>query len=663
MVLADAGLVALVLMPAAAGIALLCAGAFRGREPVGNSLIAEEGVGGRRTADGGGGAAAAITVAAITAALAVVVVTTDAGASAPFIGVDGGDLALSVDGMSRVLVPVVALVALAVMVFAAGEVHAARPRFFGLMLLFTAAMLVTVTATTLPTLLLAWEVMGAMSYALVGFAWRRPGKVGAGTTAFLTTRLGDLGLYVAAGAALAGTGSLALDDLAGADGGWRDVAAAGVLVAALGKSAQLPFSAWLSAAMQGPSPVSALLHSATMVAAGGYLLLRLGDLLAATEWAAVAAAWAGALTALVLGVVACAQRDLKQLLAASTAAQIGFVVLAAGVGATTGGLAHLVAHAGVKAALFVAAGAWLTSLGTKQLTGLRGAARRHRGVGACAVVAAAALAGVPPLSLWATKDEVLAGVDHPALHVVALVAAGLSAAYAAKIVVVVLAEPAADGALDVEEPGTRTVPRTTLLPAALLAAAGAALGVVALPVVADGLREIVGGPAAPAPTVVDLALSAVIAIAVAALVLRRPGLLERLEQTPLASWAGMPRLLDGRPVLALAGRLARWDDAVVDRAVMSVPRAIRRAATGLDRHGESMVDRGVEGVAALTAGAGARAAADDVHGVDGLVRAFARGAARLGAASRRPQTGLLHQYYAQAVVGLGVLFAVLLLVR
>src|SRR5680860_1379152 len=145
---------------------------------------------------------------------------------------------------------------------------------------------VTVTATTLPTLLIGWELMGAMSYALIAFEWRRAGKVAAGTTAFITTRLADLGLYVAAGAALAGTGSLALDDLASGSGGWTDVAAAGVLLAALGKSAQLPFSAWLSAAMEGPSPVSALLHSATMVAAGGFLLLRLADLLAASGWAA-----------------------------------------------------------------------------------------------------------------------------------------------------------------------------------------------------------------------------------------------------------------------------------------------------------------------------------------------------------------------------------------
>ncbi|MFC7106648.1 proton-conducting transporter membrane subunit [Nonomuraea rubra] len=168
------------------------------------------------------------------------------------------------------------------------------------------------------------------------------------------------------------------------------------MLAALGKSAQLPFSFWLSRAMAGPSPVSALLHSATMVAAGAYLLLRLQPLLAATGWAATLVAWAGALTALLLGGVALAQRDLKQLLAASTCAQLGFMVMAAGLGAVAGGAAHLVAHAAVKSLLFLGAGAWLFSLGTESLDELRGAARRHRLVGVTFAVGALALAGVPP---------------------------------------------------------------------------------------------------------------------------------------------------------------------------------------------------------------------------------------------------------------------------
>ncbi len=338
--------------------------------------------------------AAGPAVAAATSALAVVVALTRPTVAVPFVA--GSDLALGVDGLAAVVAPTVALVATLVLLAGAVDVRESRARFHGLMLVFLAAAVLTVTATTMPTLLLAWEVMGATSYALIGFAWREDRKVGSGLTAFVTTRAADLGLYVAAAAALAGGAGLDLDALASASPGWRDVLALGVLVAALGKAAQLVLAFWLSRAMDGPSPVSALLHSAAMVAMGGFLLLRLSPLLQATSWAGPAAAWAGALTTVALGVVAIGQRDLKQLLAASTSAQLGYVVMAGGLGAVTAGTAHLVAHAVTKAALFLAAGAWLSALGTKQLGGLRGAVAGWPVLRVAASVALLCLAGVPP---------------------------------------------------------------------------------------------------------------------------------------------------------------------------------------------------------------------------------------------------------------------------
>src|SRR5699024_6068593 len=302
----------------------------------------------------------------------------------------GADFALEIDALAALTVPMVAAVTFLVLVFAARNIRQSRARFHGLMLIFSAAALATASAASLPSLLFAWEVMGATSYALIGFWWRDSDRVSAGLPAFITTRPADLGLYLAAGAALAGGAGMALDNLAGAADPWRDVIAAGILVAALGKAAQLPFSFWLSGAMSGPSPVSALLHSAAMVAMGGYLLLRIEPLLAATAWAGPTAAWIGAASAVLLGCVALAQRELKQLLAASTIAQLGFVVMAAGVGAVSGGAAHLVAHAGTKALLFLAAGVWLTMLGTENLDRLHGAARRWPVVGAAATVGALA---------------------------------------------------------------------------------------------------------------------------------------------------------------------------------------------------------------------------------------------------------------------------------
>ncbi|RZU30816.1 proton-conducting transporter membrane subunit [Blastococcus saxobsidens] len=644
----SASLAGLVLSPALTGAVLLLAG---------------------RRADRAAGPVA-VVVTGVTVALAALVAVTRPRLSAPFLGiVEGGDLRLVVDGLSAVLVVLVTGIALLVTAFAVADLptDAARARFFGYLLLFVAAMLATVTAATLPALLLAWEVMGATSYALIGFRWEEPGKLAAGTTAFVTTRAGDLGLYVAAGAALAATGSLGLADLNTSGGGWADLAAAGVLLAALGKSAQLPFSAWLSAAMQGPSPVSALLHSATMVAAGGYLLIRMQPLLAATGWAATAAAWIGALTALVLGAVAVAQSDLKQLLAASTAAQVGFVVLAAGVGATAGGTAQLVAHAAVKAGLFVAAGAWLTALGTKQLADLRGAARRYPGMGAAVAVAGLALAGIPPLSLWATKDEVLAGVDGTALHVVGLAAAAVSAVYAGRILVVVLARPAGEEAVDREEPGTRQIPTTTTAVAGVLAVFAAGLGVLAVSAVADAWKVALDADGEPSPGLGDLLLSGVLALVVLGLTVTvarvRPATVHWIQRSPLASWAGLRHVLSPRPALALARVMAAVDDRLIDRVVTSLATGAGRVARQAARADDGALDGAVTGLAWATRRAADGSARVDAGVVDGGVRATARIIHRAGRAARRPQTGLLHQYYVQAVVGLGFLLVLLLVVR
>src|SRR5699024_5543462 len=268
-------------------------------------------------------APAAVVTSAVVVVLAVFVAVEQPEVSTPFMA--GADLIIEVTPLAGLVAPVIAGVTLLVLIFSAGHIRDSQARFHGLMLIFAAAALLTVTSGSLPVLLFAWELMGATSYALIGFWWRDHHRVSAGFTAFITTRTADLGLYLAAGAALAGGAGLALDQLAGAPGPWRDVIAAGILIAALGKAAQLPFSFWLSGAMSGPSPVSALLHSAAMVAMGGYLLLRVEPLLAATVWAGPAAAWVGVTSAVLLGCVALAQRELKQLLAASTIAQLGFV--------------------------------------------------------------------------------------------------------------------------------------------------------------------------------------------------------------------------------------------------------------------------------------------------------------------------------------------------
>jgi len=630
-------LVALVAVPAVVGAVLFLGGLGRGH-----------------TARLLQALAAPVTVATAGLVLvgAVLVALTNANATLPFLS--GGPLGMGVDGLSALIVVTVAVVSLLVLLFAVGEITDSRSRFFGLMLVFVAAVLLTVTATTLPALLAGWEVMGATSYALIAFWWRDSERVESGTTALVVTRLADLGLYVAAGAAFAGFASLptgdepllALSRLSDLPAPWVHVAAAGVLTAAFGKAAQLPFAFWISRAMAGPSPVSALLHSAAMVAMGGYLLLRLQPLLAAAGWAADVAAWGGAVTALVMGAVAVAQRDLKQLLAASTSAQLGFVMLAAGItasgGAVPAGAMQLIAHAFTKGLLFLAAGAWLTALGTKSLVGLRGAARSYRLVGVTFTIGALALAGIPPLSLWVTKDEVLAAarVQSLPLYLTGLAAAVMSGLYAGKAVAMVWRRPAPSGVAqqDLESVATGHVGLIEKLVLAAMSVAAALLGVVGLPLVDERVRAALRVPAASSASLGQLAASGLLAAVAVGLALRWP---QRLDEPRwLLGWLGAERASSAlvvRPTLALSRWLARFDDEVLDAAVERTVPAARRAAAGAARLDDS--------------------------DVDGAVRAVVRASQRLADAARRPQTGQLHQYYAQATAVLGAAVLLLLMTR
>ncbi|MDQ3424218.1 MAG: NADH-quinone oxidoreductase subunit L, partial [Actinomycetota bacterium] len=280
---------------------------------------------------------------------------------------------------------------------------------------------------------------------------------------------------------------------------------------------------------------------------------------------------------------------------------------------------------------------------TKQLSALRGAARRWPAVGIPAAVGALALAGVAPLSLWATKDEVLAAArdTSPLLYVVGLAAAALSAAYAGKALLMVWrrAPDGVEDGYDTEERGTRHVGVLQKAPLTVLAVGATTLGVLALPPVGARLRRALGEESmdsVPTAGPVQLVVSAVLALAVLTAVSRWSAPEPRWAQ----GWLGLERtahLVVVQPVLWLADVLARFDDRGVDAAVTGTARGGLRA--------------------------GDAAARADVAGVDAMVEAVARGARRLGSLARIPQTGQLHQYYAQAAVLLAAAVLLLLVVR
>ena len=284
------------------------------------------------------------------------------------------DVGLLVDSLTVTLFATVTLVATLVHIFSIGYMRqdARYPRFFAYLGLFCFAMLGLLLGGTLLHVLIFWEGVGACSYLLIGFWYEKPQAANAAIKAFVVNRLADVGflagigvlmwqvgnvtlphLWVLLGAAGRG-GSIGLPDHTTFSAGWLTVAGLGLFCGAIGKSAQFPLHVWLADAMEGPTPVSALIHAATMVAAGVYLLARAFPLL--TPDAKLAIAIVGAITLATGALIAVAQTDIKRVLAFSTMSQLGYMVLAIGVGSWVGSLFHLVTHAFFKALLFLGAG-------------------------------------------------------------------------------------------------------------------------------------------------------------------------------------------------------------------------------------------------------------------------------------------------------------------
>jgi len=586
---------------------------------------------------------------------------------------------LAVAGVSRVIVVLVPVIAMPVLLYAVASERldgagarggGALARLLALLVAFTGVMELLVLADDFLTLVIAWELSGACSWALIAHEWRDRAKPRAALQAFLTTRAGDLGLYVAAAAAVAATGSVRFEALAGVRGPALDVVAAGVLVASAAKSAQLPFSPWLFSAMAGPTPASALLHSATMVAAGAYALARLAPALTPTGWFGPAVAGLGLATALAGGIVALLQSDLKRALAGSTSAQYGLMFVAIGAGATGAAGVHLVTHAAFKALLFLGAGVALHAAGTLDLGRLRLGTALPR-VALLVGVGALALAAVPPLGGAYSKEAILAAAAHgpggsPWLAGGVLAAGFLSALYAGRLYLLAFGPKAGQGtrpapAGAVQHPGGAEVASL-----AVLATLSVLLGFLWLPGVGALAARLTGGRLAGGTTLELLAsLGPIAAAAVVCRLLWRRGVLLTLGlaaaiRDPAAAWLGIPaaaRRLVVDPGLAVARTLAAADDRVIDAGVRAAARIGGVASRALAWWGERGVDGIVAGLARATAAAARASGVADDRGVDAAVEGVARQVGVVGRQSRRLQTGLAHHYYVIVAVGALIIIA------
>jgi NADH-quinone oxidoreductase subunit L len=360
------------------------------------------------------------------------------------------DASLLVDPLSVTMILFVTGVGALIHLYAIGYMHGDRDfsRFFLYLNLFAFSMLVLVLGDNLLLTFLGWEGVGACSYFLISFWFTEETNASAGKKAFVTNRIGDWGFMTAMFFAFTALGTLSYSG----DGGI--IAQAGNLstttataiavllfVGACGKSAQLPLYVWLPDAMAGPTPVSALIHAATMVTSGVYLMTRVNPIVAqASDWVPSLIGWVGAATALFAATVAVSQRDIKKVLAYSTVSQLGYMFLAVGSGAYVAAIFHMVTHAFFKALLFLGAGSVIHGMHHEQDMRYMGALRKAMPITAITfIVGWLAIAGVPPFAGFWSKDEILlfAWNESPALWAVGLVTALLTAFYMSRQVFMV----------------------------------------------------------------------------------------------------------------------------------------------------------------------------------------------------------------------------------
>ncbi|HEY5513571.1 MAG TPA: NADH-quinone oxidoreductase subunit L [Geomonas sp.] len=420
---------------------------------------------------------------------------------------------------------------LAVMVgFVCGLIHiysvfymaaeAGYARFFALLNLFVFAMLTLILSENLVLLYLGWEGVGFCSYLLIGFWYTDKANADAGRKAFITTRIGDTALVVAIAWLFQLFGTLSISQLNGMaflmPGGIITGIGLLFLMGAMGKSAQVPLMVWLPDAMAGPTPVSAMIHAATMVTAGVYLLARMLPLIGGSPVVSAAIAVTGGVTAFYGASCALAQRDLKRVLAFSTISQIGYMMLGVGAGAVTAATFHLLVHAFFKALLFLGAGCVITAMHHEQDIFRMGGLRRTLPLTFWPFLAGAAcLAGLPLTGGFFSKDSILAavwlkgGALYQGLYLLALVTALLTAFYSFKMVYLVFF--GANGHPHVQGGELRGM-QLVLIPLALLGLFG---GVLNLPAYLGGgflnafFAQLPGGAAAEGSRVEELALQGV----------------------------------------------------------------------------------------------------------------------------------------------------------
>ena len=510
-----------------------------------------------------------------------------------------------VDALSASMAALVTLVAFLVQLYSlaylAEETAPALGRYYLYQSLFAFAMLGLVFAPNFLQLFIFWELVGLCSYLLIGFYYPRPAAARAAVKAFWVTKLGDVGFLLGIVLLWGATGTFEFDTLFRAvAGGTLPVNLAlymGLIyLGAVGKSAQFPLHVWLPDAMEGPTPVSALIHAATMVTAGVFLVARAYPLFLAVPWVMLVIAYIGAFTALLAATLALGESDIKRVLAYSTVSQLGYMMTALGAGALAAGVLHLLLHGFFKALLFLAAGAVIHAVHTNDMGAMGRLGRAMPRTAVVFLVGTLALAGVPPFSGFVSKEAILGGVweaGYRGPFVLLSVTVFLTAFYMFRAVFLTFFGARGAGGHPHDPPGVMMGPLWVL---ALLSIGGTLLGGAALGLTfPEFLRGTTGatlphGPHWLTPFSVGLALAGIV---LAWLVYqRRTVSAEALTRGlgPLPAWAARGYGLDALYVALYRGavlgfaRAVGWIDRyVVDGLVNAASAATLRAGADLRR--------------------------------------------------------------------------------
>jgi len=562
------------------------------------------------------------------------------------------EIGYQIDPLTAVMLNVVTIVGSLIFIYSIGYMHGdpRYPRFFAYMSLFAASMLTLVLANNLLLLYIGWEGVGLCSYLLIGFWFERPSAARASMKAFVTTRVGDLFMFIGILLIFFTVGSLNFGAVFEAveggalAGGTLTLAALLLFGGAVGKSAQIPLHVWLPDAMEGPTPVSALIHAATMVAAGVYLVARSYLLFFASpdHGALTVVAYIGGATALMAATIGVVQNDIKRVMAYSTISQLGYMMMGLGVLGYTAGVFHLLTHAFFKALLFLAAGSVIHAMHTNDMKEMGGLARVMPRTYWTMLIGSLALTGVPPFAGFWSKDEILLEAFHhdPALFWIGLIGAFITAFYIFRMIFVTFSGRARSAhAHPHESPAVMTVP---LL---VLAGFSAVIGFVGAPWWGNPFHRFVSFEAAEgAPFDLTLALiSTVVALA---------GI---FTAAAVYYWKWIPseslRRAAG-PLYTLLVRKYYWDELyewTVVRPLMWVARRLRT----FDVY---VIDGAVNAVGMIFVGLARLYRVFDLYVVDGAVNLVGWVTKTVGGKLRYVQTGAPQNYL--LVIALGVILLV-----